>query len=197
VTEVAEGRAIEALFLGQHPHVVTLGRGTDRKNILTGEAERLGIERPKIIEIERGGDATYHGPGQLVGYPIVDLSARRDLHKYLRDLEQAIIDVLTEFGLEAGRRKGLTGVWIGPKNAQRKIASIGIAVRRWIAYHGFALNVSTDLRYFRLLNPCGLDASVMTNAEREKGTHIDMDRIAAEIAKRLGELLGIEFALRK
>ena len=146
-----EGRIGDVLVLTEHDPVVTVGRGTP-----AGEGAGLGLP---VVEVERGGEATYHGPGQLVAYPILALpTERRDLHRYLRDLEEVVIGVLGEFDVEGRREPGLTGVWIG----DRKVCSIGVAVRRWVTYHGFALNLHTDLEAFRGFHPCGLDAGVMT-----------------------------------
>ena len=144
------GQVPDQLLLVEHPPVVTLGRRTP-----AAEWSHLGVE---VVEVERGGEATWHGPGQLVGYPVVALpEGRRDLHRYLRDLEQVVIDVLAGLGLEAGRREGWTGVWVG----EQKLCSIGVAVRRWVAWHGFALNVTCDLGGFRGFAPCGLQSAVM------------------------------------
>ena len=146
-----EGRTGDVLILCEHEPVVTLGRGADRSTV-------AGVTVP-VFEIERGGDATYHGPGQVVAYPIIELSgARRDLHRYMRDLEEVVIRVLAEFEVVGRRESGLTGVWIGDK----KVCSVGVAVRRWVAWHGLALNVFTDLAAFRDFQPCGLDPQVMT-----------------------------------
>jgi lipoate-protein ligase B len=145
------GAARDTLVLTEHEPVVTVGRKTPAGAV-------TGVDVP-VFEIERGGEATYHGPGQVVGYPIVELPPeRRDLHRYLRDLEEVLIRVLAEFDVAGTRRAGLTGVWIG----ERKVASIGVAVRRWVTWHGFALNVHTDLAGFRSFNPCGLRPDVMT-----------------------------------
>lgn len=141
----------DTLVLTEHEPVITLGRKTPR------DAEYAGSI--PLVEVERGGEATYHGPGQLVVYPIVLLEGeRRDLHRYLRDLEEVVIRMLATLGVVGGRKPGLTGVWIG----ERKVCSLGVAVRRWVAWHGFALNVTTDLDAFRGFKPCGLDAEVMT-----------------------------------
>ena len=153
--ELVERRAADeigdALILTEHEPVVTIGRGTPADAV-------AGVELP-VVEIERGGEATYHGPGQLVAYPILKLpESRRDLHRYLRDLEEVVIGVLGEFELDPRRRDGLTGVWLGEK----KICSIGVAVRRWVTYHGVAVNLHTDLDAFRGFQPCGLDSNVMT-----------------------------------
>lgn len=146
------GAAGDTLVLCEHEPVITLGRGTDPGDV-------TGVSIP-IVEVERGGEATYHGPGQLVAYPIYALpEGRRDLHRYLRDLEEVVIRVLAEVDVEGRRVDGLTGVWIG----ERKVCSIGVAVRRWVAWHGLALNLATDLAAFAQFKPCGLDASVMTN----------------------------------
>jgi lipoyl(octanoyl) transferase len=149
----------DVLLLLEHPPVVTLGRNSHDAHLLRTE----GVE---VFEVERGGDITFHGPGQLVGYPILDLSGhRRDLHWYLRTLEQALIDALGELGLPAERNPGYTGVW----TRGRKIASIGIHVKQWVTWHGFALNVTTDLSSFERIVPCGIPGVVMTSIERETG----------------------------
>jgi len=142
----------DCLLLTEHDPVITMGRATSPGNILcsSDELKARGIE---LFEIERGGDVTFHGPGQLVVYPIIDLTQRgRDLHLYLRDLEQLLIATLGELGLQAGTKKGLTGVWVD----DHKLAAIGVAVSRWVTYHGLALNVNTDMDYFKLINPCGI-----------------------------------------
>lgn len=143
--------ARDTLMLTEHDPVVTVGRKTPKETL-------AGVNVP-TFEIERGGEATYHGPGQIVAYPVIKLGDdRRDLHRYLRDLEEVVIGVLAEFDVVGRREDGLTGVWIG----KQKVCSIGVAVRRWVTYHGFALNVHTDLEGFKSFNPCGLDPDVMT-----------------------------------
>jgi len=186
------GRARDTLLLVEHEPVVTLGRGT-RGAFLAGGARVLreggsefvelpGGGRAEVIEVERGGQATYHGPGQLVAYPIVKLAeGRRDLHAWMRALEQAVIDVLAEAGLRAGRREGATGVWI---DGERKICSIGVAASRWVTYHGLALNVSTDLSHFAAIAPCGFEAGVMTSVEREAGA-VQRSTLQAALARQL------------
>jgi len=159
--------AHDTLLLLEHPPVVTLGRGTRSASLpLAPELlRRRGIE---VFEIERGGDVTYHGPGQLVGYPIFDLARvglRRDLHWFLRQLEASLIESLEAFGIPGERRVGYTGVWTG--GGSRKIASIGIHVRQWVTWHGFALNVTTDLSPFDLIVPCGIPDVVMTSVAKE------------------------------
>jgi lipoyl(octanoyl) transferase len=152
----------DTLLLGEHPHVITLGRGTHLENLL-----RQSLDIP-VVEIERGGDVTYHGPGQLVGYPILQLrDGECDLHRYLRNLEEVLIRVLAHYGLQGARKPGWTGVWVG----ERKIASIGVAVRKWVTYHGFALNISTQLECFNRINPCGLPAAVMTSLAEQLPGH--------------------------
>ncbi len=146
-----KGEITDTLILVEHDPVVTVGRGADR-----AAAEAAGLP---VFEVERGGEATYHGPGQVVAYPILALpEGRRDLHRYMRDLEEVVIRVLDELDLAGRREEGKTGVWI----AERKVASIGVAVRRWVTWHGLALNVHTDLEAFQPFRPCGLDPGVMT-----------------------------------
>jgi lipoyl(octanoyl) transferase len=144
----------DTLLLLEHPHVFTLGRGADERFLINPPAE------VPVHRVSRGGEVTYHGPGQLVAYPILKLEGRdRDVHRYLRALEQAIIDALDEFGIEAGRRNGFTGVWIGAC----KIASIGVGIRRWVTFHGLAVNVNPALRYFNTIVPCGIEGCRMTS----------------------------------
>ncbi len=150
----------DILLLLEHPPVITLGRTARGAHVLRPE----GVE---VVEVERGGDVTYHGPGQLVGYPIIDLrSLQPDLHWYLRSVEEALIRALAQLGIEAGRRAGSTGVWTG----NRKIASIGVHVKQWVTWHGFALNVTTDLAAFERIVPCGITGVEMTSVAREGGT---------------------------
>ena len=154
VKDVISGKAPSTLLTCEHPHVITLSRRSRRENIVAGEAKlkKWGVG---VCCADRGGDVTYHGPGQIVLYPIFDLrKEKKDLHLYLRNLEQVIINTLKgNFGLNAHRKVGMTGVWVGPY----KVASIGIGVKGWVSYHGFALNVKTDKKYFSLIKPCGLD----------------------------------------
>src|SRR5207248_5996835 len=160
-----DGRLEEdLLLLLEHPPVVTLGRTAPG-----GGAHVLRPEGVDVVEVERGGDVTFHGPGQLVGYPILDLRGppyRQDLHWYLRTLEEALIAALAELGMPAERRAGYTGVWTG---GGRKIASIGVHVKQWVTWHGFALNVTTDLSEFERIVPCGISGVEMTSVERETG----------------------------
>ena len=162
-----DGRLEEdLLLLLEHPPVVTLGRTARR-----GGAHVLRPEGVDVVEVERGGDVTFHGPGQLVGYPIFDLHGppyRQDLHWYLRTLEDALIAALAELGIPAERKTGYTGVWTGAGEG-RKIASIGVHVKQWVTWHGFALNVTTDLAQFERIVPCGIPGVEMTSVEREGG----------------------------
>jgi lipoyl(octanoyl) transferase len=166
----------DVLLLVEHPPVITLGRGTRPSSLPIGpaELERRGVE---VFEVERGGDVTFHGPGQLVGYPILDLrDHRQDLHWYLRSLEDMLIQALGQLGIEADRNPGLTGVW----TAGRKIASIGIHVKQWVTLHGFALNVTTDLDPFDLIVPCGIRQVVMTSVAAEL-LRTDSEALMAEV----------------
>lgn len=166
--------ADDALLLVQHPPVITLGRATKAGNLLASSAQ-LTARGVELFEVERGGDVTFHGPGQLVGYPIVNLEQhRQDLHWYLRQLEEVMIRALAACGIEAARNPGKTGVWV----RDRKIASIGVHARQWVTWHGFALNVTTDLSYFDLMVPCGIQDVVMTSVERELLDVADGPRLA-------------------
>jgi lipoyl(octanoyl) transferase len=166
----------DQLLLLEHPHVLTLGSGSDASHVLLDDAERklLGIE---LFETGRGGDVTYHGPGQLVGYPILDLKPdRKDVHRYIRDLEGALILAVAGLGIDAGRLPGLTGVWVG----DQKLAAIGVRVSSgWITSHGFALNMNTDLRFFDAIVPCGIRDHGVTSIQRLLGRPAD----AAEVAE--------------
>ncbi len=165
VEKIAKGEIGNKLIFVEHPHVITLGRKTDKKNILEHSLP--------IYQVERGGDVTYHGPGQLVGYPIIDINKQKDINKFLRNLEEVIIESLKKYNLEANRREKYTGVWVNGK----KIASIGISFRNWVSFHGFALNVSTDLSYFYKINPCGLESSLMTSIEKLLNQKININEL--------------------
>ena len=156
--------AQDVLLLLEHPPVVTLGRSARDPGTLLATPELLAARGVERFEVDRGGDVTFHGPGQLVGYPIIDLNRHKpDLHWYLRQVEEVLIRALATFGIPAERNPGLTGVW----TEGRKIASIGVHARQWITWHGFALNVTTDLSYFDLMVPCGIHGVTMTSVERE------------------------------
>ncbi|HVV86732.1 MAG TPA: lipoyl(octanoyl) transferase LipB [Kofleriaceae bacterium] len=179
------GAGDDTLMLVEHPHVITLGRAQKaRGNVLAaGDVE--------VIEIERGGDVTYHGPGQLVAYPIVRLEeGERDLHRFLRNLEEAVIRTLADLGLAAGREPGKTGVWLDARDgARKKICSMGIACRRWVTFHGLALNVATDLGYFHRINPCGFDSSVMTSLSAELGRPVTLAAVKPLLSAHLATTL--------
>jgi lipoate-protein ligase B len=179
------GDGEDTVFFVEHPHVITLGRS---RQALANVVAPGDVE---VVEIERGGDVTYHGPGQLVAYPIVRLEeGERDLHRFLRNLEQAMIETLAAFEVAAGRVEGKTGVWTA--DAARKLASIGIACRRWVTFHGLALNVNTDLSYFHRINPCGFEAGVMTTMAAELGRPVDLAAVRGVLARALASALARE-----
>jgi len=179
----ASGEIPDTLLLLTHPHVYTIGRIGSDDNLLV-PAESLAQEGIAVERVSRGGDITYHGPGQLVGYPIV-LLARPDVHRFIRSVEEALIDALSDFGIVGRRIEGLTGVWVGGK----KIASIGIGVRRWITYHGFALNVDTDLSYFRRIHLCGLKDREATSVAEVTGRELPMEAVREAVAVACGRHL--------
>lgn len=186
---MASERREDLLLLVEHEPVITLGRGTRATSLplSTPELERRGFA---VAEVERGGDVTYHGPGQLVGYPVLDLREHReDLHWYLRQLEAALISALAALGVPAERRAGLTGVW----TRGRKIASLGIHVKQWVTFHGFALNVTTDLREFDRIVPCGIQGVVMTSVAAELGRS-DPAELWAETRRAIVWAFGAVFA---
>ncbi|MBA3539849.1 MAG: lipoyl(octanoyl) transferase LipB [Deltaproteobacteria bacterium] len=179
----------DTLLLVEHPHVFTLGRSR------AAEANVLAPGDVEVIGIERGGDVTYHGPGQLVAYPIVLLvEGERDLHRYLRNLEQAVIQTCIRFGIAADREPGKTGVWMtDAAGARRKLCSMGIACRKWVTFHGLALNVTTDLAYFQRINPCGFEATVMTSMAAQLGASASatlLEDVRTVLAEELGTALG-------
>ena len=186
VRERRAGEVPDTLLLLQHPHVITKGTGTHPENILLDEGERArrGIE---LFDAGRGGDVTYHGPGQLVGYPILDLKPDRcDLHHYLRDLEEVMIRVIGSYGIEAGRREGMTGAWVG----DRKLAAIGVRVSSgWITSHGFALNVSTDLSFFGSIVPCGIQEYGVGSLESVLGRAVAMEEVEDRVESTFREVL--------
>lgn len=177
----------DQLLLLEHPHVITLGGSSDGNHVLLDPAERalLGIE---LYETGRGGDVTYHGPGQLVGYPILDLKPdRKDLHAYVRDLEEALIRAVAGFGIAAARKPGLSGVWVG----EEKLAAIGVRVSSgWITSHGFALNVATDLGFFDAIVPCGIRDHGVTSMGRLLGSPVAMEDVETAVARGVAEVFG-------
>jgi len=190
VEERRRGEIPDTLLLLEHPHVITLGVKVhhDRSHVVASadELARRGVE---VHESGRGGDVTYHGPGQLVGYPIFDLSPdRQDLHRYVRDIEEALIRALARFGVTAGRIPGLTGVWVGDD----KVAAIGVRISRWITSHGFALNVGTDLDYFGLIVPCGITDHGVTSLSRLLGRPMAVDEVEEPVIQGFTGVFGLE-----
>lgn len=190
VRSVDEGIIPDQLLLLEHPHTVTLGRGSHWSNLLlsTQDYQSKGID---VVEIDRGGDVTYHGPGQLVGYPIFYLGDQRhDAHSYLRDIEEALILALSSFGIEAGRMEKHTGVWVD----EEKVAAIGVKFHKarhkkgYITSHGFALNVNTDLQYFSTIVPCGITEYGVTSISRILGKKIDMNLVMDEVERAMEQI---------
>ncbi|PTB97874.1 lipoyl(octanoyl) transferase [Marivirga lumbricoides] len=182
------------IFL-EHPHVYTLGKSGDEANLLLDQ-QGLKEKNATYYKINRGGDITYHGPGQIVGYPILDLdNFFTDIHKYLRLLEEAVILTLKEYKIEAGRIPGLTGVWIdfeeGAKNP-RKICALGVKSSRWVTMHGFAFNVNTDLTYFKNIIPCGIDDKAVTSMEFELGQKQNIEEVSNKLKSHIATLFGME-----
>jgi lipoyl(octanoyl) transferase len=182
------------LFFCEHPHTYTLGKSGKQEHLLI-DAERLKDLGAHFFPINRGGDITYHGPGQLVGYPILDLEHfSTDIHLYLRNLEEAIILTLGDFGIQAGRSKGETGVWLDAETPNaRKICAMGIRASRWVTMHGFAFNINTDLRFFDYIVPCGIKDKAVTSLERELGEPQDFNEVSALVKKHLGEIFGFSY----
>ncbi len=177
--------ADDQLLLLEHPHVITLGRAANRANILADDAmrQRYGVE---LFDTGRGGDVTYHGPGQLVGYPIIKLlPGCQDIRRYVRDLQEVIIRAARDFGVESEPRGGdFVGVWVGDE----KLAAIGIRISRWVTMHGFAFNVSTDLNYFRLIVPCGITGHGVTSLQKLLGVPVEMEAVAQSVKRHFGEV---------
>ncbi len=185
----------DVLLLCEHPHVITLGRNGNLGN-LRASGQMLRQMGVSFFETDRGGDITYHGPGQLVGYPILNLAEiRRDVAWYMRSLEEAMIRATAEFGIPSMRVAGRTGVWIdvpAESGGEEKLAAIGVHLSRWVTSHGFAYNVSTDLRYFDLIVPCGIEDKRATSLEKILGRGVKMEEVSPRIAAHLGELLGLD-----
>lgn len=177
----------DVLLFVEHPHVYTLGKSGDKANMLKGLAELTDIDA-EFIEIDRGGDITYHGPGQVVGYPIFDMDRHfTDIHKYLRYLEEVIIKTCAEYDIEAGRIEGLTGVWVG----DQKICAMGIRCSRWVTMHGFAFNVNTDLSYFNHIVPCGIMDKEVTSLQALLGYEVDPSQVKEHLLANFEEVFDI------
>ena len=181
VEQRRHNRIDDQLLFVEHPHVLTLGvRGDGGRSHILAPADALAARGIEVLETGRGGDITYHGPGQIVGYPIVDLKPDRcDVHKYVRDLEEVLIRTAADYGIEAGRIEGLTGVWAGGE----KLAAIGVRIARWVTSHGFALNVTTDLDAFRLIVPCGIADRGVTSLARLLDRNLDLEQVQDRIAQ--------------
>ncbi|MFA5244930.1 MAG: lipoyl(octanoyl) transferase LipB [Pedobacter sp.] len=182
------------LIFVEHPHVYTLGKSGKPENLLLDE-EGLQKKQATYYKINRGGDITYHGPGQIVGYPILDLdNFFTDIHLYLRTLEEAIIRTLADYGIKSGRYEGYTGVWLDADNENaRKICAMGVRCSRWVTMHGFAFNVNTDLNYFRNIVPCGIDDKDVTSLERELGYKPDIEDVKQKLKNHISHLFEMEF----
>jgi lipoyl(octanoyl) transferase len=180
---VASGIENEKLILLQHPHVITLGRGFHQENLLFTK-QWLQEQGIAVEESGRGGDVTYHGPGQIVGYPILNISDQPDLHLYLRNLEELIIRCVADFGFEAHREVGMTGAWVG----REKIGAIGVRVSRWVTSHGFALNVNTDLHFFDFIVPCGIKQYGVTSLKKLLGMDVSIARVQDSLIKYFQEI---------
>jgi lipoate-protein ligase B len=182
----------DVLLLCEHPHVITLGRNAKREHLLASEH----VLKQKSVELhatDRGGDITYHGPGQIVGYPILNLGAiRRDVVWYVRMLEEAMIRATGEFGVEAVRENGKTGIWVRAANSAEKLAAIGVHISRWVTSHGFAYNVSTDLRFFDLIVPCGIADRKPASLEKILERGIERKEVIPHLVKHFGEVFGLE-----
>lgn len=184
--------APDTLLLLEHPPVFTIGRKGGKGDIICAP-ERLGEEGIKVYEVNRGGGITYHGPGQLVGYPVFDLNLRgRDVHKYVRLLEEVLIRTIGEFGIEGGRVEGFTGVWVG----NEKIAAIGIAVKNWVTMHGFALNVDPDLNHFGLINPCGITNRGVTSMSKLLKRAVGLEEVTGALIWHCGSVFGVKTAVQ-
>jgi lipoyl(octanoyl) transferase len=193
---VAQRKASEipdTLLLLEHPHVYTMGRNARREHLLVSP-DHLAALGAQVIETDRGGDITYHGPGQLVGYPILDLARhRRDISWYMRSLEEIFISVAADFGLHAGRLAGAAGVWVG----DRKLVAIGVHLSRWVTSHGFALNVNTDLKYFDWIVPCGLRDKGVTSIQELSGKSVAMETVSERVMLHFGEVFGLQMQLNR
>ncbi|MGE0132722.1 MAG: lipoyl(octanoyl) transferase LipB [Blastocatellales bacterium] len=179
----------DQFLLLEHPHVITLGRAANRANVLADDAARaqFGVE---LFETGRGGDVTYHGPGQLVGYPIIKLlPGRQDIRRYVRDIQEVLIRAARDFGVESEPRGGeYVGVWVG----KEKLAAIGIRISRWVTMHGFAFNITTDLNYFQLIVPCGIRGHGVTSLQKALGRRVEMSAVVESVTRHFGEVFNRE-----
>lgn len=189
VDERKQGRIPDQLLLLEHPPVITLGaRNRNARSNVLETAEALAAKGVELFETGRGGDVTYHGPGQLVGYPIIELPVdRHDVHRYVRDLEEVLIQAVSDFGITASRIPGLTGIWVG----DTKLAAIGVRISRWVTSHGFALNVSTDLSHFGLIVPCGISDKGVTSMERLLNRRVLMAEVTDAVVTRFHGLFAV------
>ncbi|MFY0628302.1 MAG: lipoyl(octanoyl) transferase LipB [Reichenbachiella sp.] len=195
LSEVLQKPISNYLIFCSHSHVYTLGKSGDQKNLLLDE-KGLSEKNASFYKINRGGDITYHGPGQIVGYPILDLdNFFTDIHKYLRFLEEAVIRTLADYKIKSDRVDGLTGVWIEGENPAkaRKICALGVKSSRWVTMHGFAFNVHTDLNYFENIIPCGIDDKAVTSLEKELGFKPAMAEVEGKLKQHLTDLFGFEW----
>lgn len=188
VAQRKAGTIPDTLILIEHPHVYTLGRNAQKENVLVSE-EFLASRGAQVFTTDRGGDVTYHGPGQLVGYPILDLTQhRRDISWYMRSLEDVLIRTARDYGIEAERSAGCTGVWVG----NDKLTAMGVHLSRWVTSHGFAMNVNTDMRYFEWIVPCGLQCKGVTSLEKLLGHPVKMEEVTARVVEHFGKVFGLE-----
>lgn len=186
--ERLEGRIADTLLLLEHPPTITVGKSGKLENILESPPALAGAG-VSLIFTDRGGDVTYHGPGQIVGYPILDLRERdRDIHQYVRDLEEVLIRTLADYGIKSGRDHSHAGVWVN----DMEIAALGLSVRKWITMHGFALNVNTDLDHFSLINPCGFTSKTATSMARLLGGELPMDEVTKRLLDRFAEVFKVK-----
>jgi lipoyl(octanoyl) transferase len=198
LSEGSEQTTNHLLFV-EHPHVYTLGKSGNIQHVLLNQ-QQLADKQIHFFHTNRGGDITYHGPGQLVGYPILDLEKfETDIGKYLRGIEEIIIRVLAEYGITGERSPGETGVWIEPSipGKARKICAIGVRCSRWITMHGFALNVNTDLSYFNYIIPCGISNKQVTSMQKELGSEPDVSEVKGKLIKKFGEVFNAELKIKK
>lgn len=185
---------VHHLLFCEHPHVYTLGKSGKDDHLLLDE-QQLSENNAVFYRINRGGDITYHGPGQIVGYPILDLDLFfNDIHKYLRYLEESVILTLGEYGIQSGRIDGLTGVWLDPEDPAkaRKICALGVRCSRWVTMHGFAFNVNTDLNYFGNIIPCGITDKAVTSMQQELGHEVDIEAVKGKLKRHIADLFEME-----